>query len=128
LRIILEAKRKLEIIMVLYINTLEDIKTFYKNGMDSFIVYGAGEVAIQFTTLVQYFYGTIDIIKKYVVSNMQTDNIFFNGKEVVQFNSSIISENDNIVLALGKKTRIEVLETISDLPCNIYVIDSKRLN
>ena len=89
--------------MVLYINTLEDIKTFYKNGMDSFIVYGAGEVAIQFTTLVQYFYGTIDIIKKYVVSNMQTDNIFFNGKEVVQFNSSIISENDNIVLALGQR-------------------------
>jgi hypothetical protein len=111
--------------MILYINTLEDIKTFYKNETDGFIVYGAGEVAIQFTTLVQYFYGTIDIIKKYVVSNKQMNNIFFNGKEVVKFNSSIISENDNIVLALGKKARKEVLETILDLPCNIYVIDSK---
>lgn len=111
--------------MVLYIDTLENLKTFYKNEMNGFFVYGTGEVAIQFTTLIRYFYGTTNIIKKYIVSKKQSGNSFFYGKEIVQFNSNKVRKNDNIVLAVGQKARKEILEIISNLKCNIYVVNSQ---
>lgn len=109
--------------MFFYIETIEQLEKFYNENIDGFMIYGAGEVAVQLTTLIRYIYGTTDIINGYIVSKIRDKNYLF-GKKIVEFNFNKADEYINIVIALGNQARKEVLNTIDGISCNVFVINS----
>lgn len=113
--------------MMFYIRTIKQLETFYKNKMNGICVYGAGDIAIQFTVLMEYFYGTTNMIKEYIVSKKKSGDEYLLGKRVTEFDSNKFGKNDYVILALRKKDREEVLELLSDIQCNIYILDSQMM-
>lgn len=110
--------------MYTYIESFEQLKKFYNKNMNGFMIYGAGEMAVQLTTIIYNIYGTTDIIKGYIVSKIQDKNSLF-GKKIIEFDFNKIDKDSNIVIALGNQARKEVLDAIEGVACNIFVVNTE---
>lgn len=111
---------------MIVIDSNEKLNKLFENIENDIWIYGDGTVAREFALLIKEYYGTLGKIKAFLVSQIGAESQML-GKPVLQYEEGAVKKGQIIIVALGRKARIEVIKTLGVSKGKVYVIDSTLL-
>ena len=112
---------------LLLIDSPEDLTKLIGNLKDDITIYGAGTIARKFALQIRSYYGNLDKIQAFCVTHVDNESQIF-GKPILQYDNISPKNVKEIIVALGRKARGEVINSLENYKGNLVVIDSNVLN
>ena len=112
---------------LLLIDSPEDLTRLIENLKDDIAIYGAGTIARKFALQIRSYYGDLDKIRAFCVTHVDKESQIF-GKPILQYDNISLKNVNEIIVALGRKARGEVINSLENYKGNLVVIDSNVLN
>ena len=108
------------------IDSNEKLNKLFKSMENDIWIYGDGTVARELALQIREYYGTLNKIKAFFVSQISGESRML-GKPVLQYEEKAVKKGQIIIVALGRKARMEVIKKLGDSKGKVYVIDSTLL-
>ena len=112
---------------LLLIDSPETLTKLIENLKDDIAIYGAGTIARKFALQIRSYYGNLDKIQAFCVTHVDNESQIF-GKPILQYDNISLKNVNEIIVALGRKARGEVINSLENYKGNLVVIDSNVFN